>query len=110
MTLDEAIKHCEEVAEDRAGCAEDCVEEHRQLAEWLKELKRLRAVIDNMPKQQSEYTFSSLAPMHIRIQPHGFGNVFGAVGGDPNEMVQISVYVSKRSLAATLGAIDDDLK
>lgn len=43
MTLDEAIKHCEDVAEDRCGCAEDCAEEHRQLAEWLKELKERRA-------------------------------------------------------------------
>ena len=43
MVLDEAIKHCEDVAEDRCGCTEDCVEEHRQLAEWLKELKELRA-------------------------------------------------------------------
>ena len=43
MTLDEAIKHCEDVAEDSCGCAEDCIEEHRQLAEWLKELKERRA-------------------------------------------------------------------
>lgn len=42
MTLDEAIKHCEEVANDRAGCCEDCAEEHRQLAEWLKDYKRLK--------------------------------------------------------------------
>lgn len=68
MTLDEAIKHCEEVAEENdlaAGmyeilaennhnayekltaettssrCAE-CATDHRQLAEWLKELKDLR--------------------------------------------------------------------
>lgn len=56
MTLDEAIKHAEEVAEinqaiayntddgnwmDIAQC-EKCAEEHRQLAEWLKELKKLR--------------------------------------------------------------------
>ena len=39
MTLEEAIIHCEDVANDRAGCCEDCAEEHRQLAEWLKELK-----------------------------------------------------------------------
>lgn len=48
MTLDEAIKHAEEVAEqnkwfeenylEHKGCKE-CAEEHRQLAEWLKELK-----------------------------------------------------------------------
>jgi len=61
MTLDEAIKHAEEVAEEKdmqAGFDTDypcyqmsdaernqckeCAEEHRQLAEWLKELKQLR--------------------------------------------------------------------
>lgn len=56
MTLEEAIRHCEEVAElnehiattfpedgpaDIEKCAE-CADEHRQLAEWLKELKALR--------------------------------------------------------------------
>lgn len=40
MTLDEAIRHCEDVANDRCGCAEDCVSEHRQLADWLRELQR----------------------------------------------------------------------
>ena len=44
MTLDEAIRHAEEVAE--YDCYNDeqkkCAEEHRQLAEWLKELKRLK--------------------------------------------------------------------
>ena len=42
MTLEEAIAHCEDVANDRAGCCEDCAEEHRQLAEWLKELRAYR--------------------------------------------------------------------
>jgi hypothetical protein len=57
MTLDEAIKHCEEVADkkNKEACnlydaknyeeSRDCIwcsEEHRQLAEWLKELKQLR--------------------------------------------------------------------
>lgn len=45
MTLDEAIRHAEEVAE--YDCYNDgqrrCAEEHRQLAEWLKMLKRLKA-------------------------------------------------------------------
>ena len=36
MTIDEAIKHAEEKR------CEKCGEEHRQLAEWLKELKQLR--------------------------------------------------------------------
>lgn len=39
MTLDEAIKHAEEVANSQ--CSE-CGEEHQQLAEWLKELKAYR--------------------------------------------------------------------
>ena len=62
MTLDEAIKHAEEVAEKFESLHEryenmdedrllfrveeneckKCAEEHRQLAEWLKELKQLR--------------------------------------------------------------------
>ena len=58
MTLDEAIKHAEEVAEENEewymenpnilGYQEKyydckkCAEEHRQLAEWLKELKECR--------------------------------------------------------------------
>ena len=52
MTLDEAIKHCEDVAEDRCGCAEDCVNEHRQLAEWLRELKAYR--VANTPRTDCE--------------------------------------------------------
>jgi len=59
MTLDEAIKHAEEVAdtceyeaskydmsdsyERYVACKKgECATEHRQLAEWLKELKQLR--------------------------------------------------------------------
>lgn len=58
MTLDGAIKHCEEVAEKQEEIAiytpiemlnsgvdiekcQECAEEHRQLAEWLKDYKRL---------------------------------------------------------------------
>lgn len=39
MTLDEAIKHCEEVADSKC---DECGTEHRQLAEWLRELKQLK--------------------------------------------------------------------
>ena len=39
MDLKEAIAH----AEDRAGdCRTECRREHKQLAEWLRELARLR--------------------------------------------------------------------
>ena len=72
MTLDEAIKHAEEVADkkerekqkwerwlehdsDNRAVAEKescdlCAKEHRQLAEWLKELKQLR---EQEPKTDS---------------------------------------------------------
>lgn len=48
MTIDEAIRHCEEVAEcnEIAGLESEarrqCCNDHRQLAEWLTELKELR--------------------------------------------------------------------
>ena len=81
MTLDEAIKHAEEVAERNFNNAvyimdkmdktkshiaisnvercKRCAEEHRQLAEWLKELKQLREqtrwipVSKQLPKKTS---------------------------------------------------------
>ena len=41
--LDDAIKHCEEKEREQAlnGCFA-CAEEHKQLAEWLKELKSFK--------------------------------------------------------------------
>lgn len=39
MTLNEAIQHTEAVADSKCG---ECADEHRQLAEWLKELKERR--------------------------------------------------------------------
>ena len=37
LSIDEAIRHCEEKAREM-GCTE-CAQEHRQLAAWLRELK-----------------------------------------------------------------------
>lgn len=81
MTLDEAIKHAKEVAEENetvvntrtfedgytvdemycddtecinehlARCAK-CADEHRQLAEWLKELKHLREQMQESEAEQ----------------------------------------------------------
>ena len=62
MTIDEAIKHCEEVAEAEEqkykewkgdyshlkkidSCLE-CAKDYRQLAEWLKELVHLRNITE----------------------------------------------------------------
>lgn len=41
MTLEEAIRHCEEKSCGNSECAA----EHRQLAEWLTELKQLKASV-----------------------------------------------------------------
>lgn len=87
MTLEEAIKHCEEVAEaeeqkykDWRGdyphlkkidsCLE-CANEHRQLAQWLRELKELREqtrwipVSERLPQDGTEvfvYLFDRPSP------------------------------------------------
>lgn len=44
MTLDEAIQHCR----DKENCSQ-CGQEHKQLREWLEELKELRSQY-NLPK------------------------------------------------------------
>ena len=81
MTLDEAIKHCEEVAEENdlaAGmyeilaennhnayekltaetnslrCAE-CAADHRQLAEWLRDLKEAKRLLQAAEKTIDDY-------------------------------------------------------
>lgn len=57
MTLEEAIKHAEEKSN---GCSK-CNDEHRQLAEWLKELKyfkempKMSEVIKECPNCGSHY-------------------------------------------------------
>ena len=42
MTIEEAIAHAQQAADTRNDLCDKCREEHRQLAEWLKELKQLR--------------------------------------------------------------------
>lgn len=48
MKLEDAIKHCEEVAEKDCIC-EECAKEHRQLAEWLRELELYRETLIGRP-------------------------------------------------------------
>lgn len=73
MTIDEAIKHAEEVAEKNEKQADkwqeeggekwgktttcrECAREHHQLAEWLKELKQLREQVKWIPMVRREPT------------------------------------------------------
>lgn len=67
MTIDEAIKHCLETAEqleERANipykvedselqdnACRECAADHRQLAKWLTELKELREKIKKIEKE-----------------------------------------------------------
>ncbi len=70
MTLNEAIKHCEEKAKelkeqakiykgnflwerDAKEC-QKCAEEHEQLADWLRELKARRDADDDPPMEYYE--------------------------------------------------------
>jgi HEPN domain-containing protein len=72
MSLDEAIRHCLEVAEQKEtkakycfktpwesdDIAKDCVkcaEKHRQLAERLKELKNIYGFIEKYPSTDAIY-------------------------------------------------------
>lgn len=41
MTLDEAIQHCKEKANEQCSSNYNCALEHRQLAVWLSDLKAL---------------------------------------------------------------------
>lgn len=81
MTLDEAIIHAEEVAEENEKRASwfwgkegnpnyenciKCAKEHRQLAEWLKDYKRLKEqepkwipVSERLPKTDNEDSINS---------------------------------------------------
>ena len=62
MTLDEAIKHCEE-----KGCSNtECAAEHRQLAKWLKELKKTRN--ETLPKLTDGIGQTRLGFTHEQIQ------------------------------------------
>lgn len=81
MTIDEAIAHAKEVANEqkrRSGiCAQNnsecdkfsaclkCSEEHEQLAEWLEELKELREYKKRMEMQDMDDINNPLEPLKL---------------------------------------------
>lgn len=110
MTLEEVIKYAEEVAEEQEKAAKEwhenqvrkcelfpftemdytheneckkCAKEHRQLAEWLKELKELKeqtrwiSCSERLPKPQKygDKDFSDWVQITLRIQENN--NVVG---------------------------------
>lgn len=65
MTIDEAIKHCEEEAEKymEYGIETECYQcgkEHEQLADWLKELKETKEKIESGDLSDGYHTFNQL--------------------------------------------------
>lgn len=79
MTLDEAISHAEEVAEEQEkycptpeGVVDNhkkCAEEHRQLAEWLKDYKRLKEEESSRAHQnQNKNKYDGLTPEIITAE------------------------------------------
>lgn len=68
LSIDDAIKHCEEVAEEneknaksinniyKKSCLE-CAKEHRQLAKWLKELVHLRNITEYLRDRVTCFEF-----------------------------------------------------
>jgi hypothetical protein len=92
MTLDEAIKHAEETAEEQQSKADNwtkewdngfvnycnkCAEEHRQLAEWLKELKAYKEQTDEdlISRQAVKDLIRGLTKWGVRSQDGKFENV-----------------------------------
>ena len=67
MTLEEAIEHAEDTAKSAIGC--ECREEHRQLAEWLKELQERRKSDNEIPFGNS--SFSDLDSIINAYEMHG---------------------------------------
>lgn len=77
MTLDEAIKHCDEVIE-KEDCSK-CAKEHEQLKEWLEELKEL--------KNPQPYKFEDLKPHMFVFDKdfNGWGEILRIVETSVNE-------------------------
>ena len=99
MTLDEAIKHAEEVAEghEKIKCIKavtleecKCANEHRQLAEWLKELKQLREQTgwipcnERLPEEDTNvlcwYEYFRYGNYNKMYQTYGVGTYFDRFG------------------------------
>lgn len=57
MSIDEAIAYCEKIAAEKC---DECGKEHKQLAEWLKDYKRLKEQELNKQKQ-TENRYSGLS-------------------------------------------------
>jgi hypothetical protein len=86
MSLEEAIKHCKEKAEElerraeevamndaegvyqpQVGRCRECASEHRQLAEWLRELKAYREFTDWLAHAVLEEDWEESADFYAEV-------------------------------------------
>ena len=67
VTLEQAIEHAEDTAKSAIGC--ECRDEHRQLAEWLKELQERRKSDNEIPFGNA--SFSELDSIINAYEIHG---------------------------------------
>ena len=71
MKLSEAILHCREMAEKH--CDDECGLEHKQLEEWLIELRQLRRkvkpakVVNQNPSELAETTYGECENCGYRV-------------------------------------------
>lgn len=76
MTLDEAIEHAFERANDKK-CPKGCRAEHRQLGNWLKELKELKSEKQQSKKEVKRYSWNDTHPDYdaiLKARPLHSGN------------------------------------
>ena len=65
MTLEEAIEHAFAQANNKK-CPKDCRDDHRQLGNWLKELKKLKA--EKQDKQEvKRYSWNDTHPNYDKV-------------------------------------------
>lgn len=101
-TLDEAIKHCEEVADE---CAiKQCAADHRQLAEWLRELKEYRenqvqnqVQEDNLPLSWDELKMLFHKPVWIETSSKKGWNIIVSIDNTDMQVIHTAHRAPKLS-------------
>lgn len=103
MNLEDAIRHAEEVAsrmfDDRVHCIK-CAEEHRQLAEWLRDYKRLK---EQEPKTEKVIKMRDATPEEQKSVNDYIKNISKPTGIDfDEEQEQLDFVQPHKRIPVTL--------